>query len=62
MANDVRPEDFEALSDEALAALSQEGNSEATEYLLSKHRNIVRRKARTYFLIGADHEDIMRKA
>ncbi len=61
MANEVRPEDFEALSDEALAALSQEGNSEATEYLLSKHRSIVRRKARTYFLIGADHEDIMQE-
>ena len=57
----MRPESLEALSDEALALLSQEGDDEAMEYLLSKYRTLVRRKARTYFLIGADHEDIVQE-
>ncbi len=61
MQNEVRPEKFEALTDERLAQLSQAGDDEATEYLLSKYRTLVRRKARTYFLIGADREDIVQE-
>ncbi len=61
MQNEARPEKFAALSDERLAQLSQSGDDEATEYLLSKYRTLVRRKARTYFLIGADREDIVQE-
>jgi len=61
MQNEVRPDKIEALSDEALALLSQKGDDAAMEYLLSKYRALVRRKARTYFLIGADHEDIVQE-
>ena len=31
------------------------------EYLLNKYKNFVRAKARSYFLIGADHEDIVQE-
>ena len=34
---------------------------EALEYLLNKYKNFVRTKARSYFLIGADHEDIVQE-
>ncbi len=61
MQNEVCPDKFAGLSDERLAQLSQAGDSEATEYLLSKYRTLVRRKARTYFLIGADSEDIVQE-
>ena len=61
MQNNVRPESMEALSDEALALRSQEGDNEAMEYLLSKYRALVRQKARTYFLIGADREDVVQE-
>ncbi len=61
MQNEVRPDKIEALSDEALALLSQKGDDAAMEYLLSKYRALVRRKARTYFLIGADREDIVQE-
>ncbi len=61
MQKEMRPESLSALSDEALARLSQEGDDEAMEHLLSKYRALVRRKARTYFLIGADHEDIVQE-
>lgn len=61
MQNEVRPDKFADFSDESLALLSQTGDNEATEYLLSKYRTLVRRKARTYFLIGADSEDIVQE-
>ncbi len=61
MQNEVRPEAPEALTDEKLALLSQAGDDEAMEQLLSKYRALVRRKARTYFLIGADREDLVQE-
>lgn len=39
----------------------REGDSEALEYLINKYRNFVRAKARSYFLIGADREDIVQE-
>nr|WP_249308805.1 RNA polymerase sporulation sigma factor SigH [Lederbergia citrea] len=38
-----------------------EGESEALDYLIKKYRNFVRAKARSYFLIGADREDIVQE-
>ena len=37
------------------------GDAFAEEYLLNKYKNFVRSKARSYFLIGADHEDIVQE-
>ena len=53
------PQDFSSLSDEQVVRLAQENNSQALEYLLNKYKNFVRTKARSYFLIGADHEVTM---
>src|SRR4029078_9671356 len=36
-------------------------NSEALDYLIHKFRQFVRVKARSYFLIGADREDIVQE-
>lgn len=49
------------LNDEQLIELSKLGNGYATEYILKKYRNFVRAKSRTYFLIGADKEDIIQE-
>ena len=38
-----------------------DGHGEALEYLINKYRNFVRAKARSYFLIGADREDIVQE-
>lgn len=54
-------EKFESMEDEELVRLAQEGDNEALEYLLNKYKNFVRSKARSYFLIGADHEDIVQE-
>ena len=49
------------LTDEKLVELSHEGDATAEEYLLDKYKNFVRSKARSYFLVGADHEDIVQE-
>ena len=52
---------FADMADEQVVGLAQQGDSVAVEYLLSKYKNFVRSKARSYFLIGADHEDIVQE-
>ncbi len=52
---------FDQLTDEETVALAQNGDDEALIYLLDKYKNFVRSKARSYFLIGADHEDIVQE-
>ncbi|WP_396426802.1 RNA polymerase sporulation sigma factor SigH [Lederbergia sp. NSJ-179] len=52
---------YDSLEDEELIELIQEGESEALDYLIKKYRNFVRAKARSYFLIGADREDIVQE-
>ncbi|GAA0418421.1 MAG: RNA polymerase sporulation sigma factor SigH [Bacillota bacterium] len=49
------------LDDEGIVELIHRGNSQALDYLIHKYRNFVRAKARTYFLIGADKEDIIQE-
>ncbi len=49
------------MSDEEIVKLSRDGNGYAIEYLMEKYRNFVRAKSRTYFLIGADNEDIIQE-
>ena len=52
---------FADKTDEEVVGLAHDGDTEAVEYLLSKYKNFVRSKARSYFLIGADHEDIVQE-
>lgn len=54
-------ERFENMPDEEIVALAQDGDGAALEHLLNKYKNFVRTKARSYFLIGADHEDIVQE-
>ena len=52
---------FENMADEEVVLLAQGGDGAALEHLLNKYKNFVRTKARSYFLIGADHEDIVQE-
>lgn len=54
-------QDFESMADERVVKLAQDADGAAQEYLLNKYKNFVRTKARSYFLIGADHEDIVQE-
>ncbi|SFU68386.1 RNA polymerase sporulation-specific sigma factor [Alicyclobacillus macrosporangiidus] len=52
---------LEERSDEELVEAVRNGDDQALEYLIHKYRNFVRAKARSYFLIGADREDIVQE-
>ena len=53
---------FADLTDEeVLGRIKDDQDDEAMCYLISKYRNFVRAKARSYFLIGADREDIVQE-
>ncbi|MHB1505268.1 MAG: RNA polymerase sporulation sigma factor SigH [Sulfobacillus sp.] len=57
----AEPLTFDLMADEDLVELSHQGSSSAEEFLINKYRNFVRAKARSYFLIGADREDIIQE-
>jgi RNA polymerase sporulation-specific sigma factor len=52
---------FEVMIDEEIVELAQDGDDIAQEFLINKYKNFVRAKARSYFLIGADREDIIQE-
>ena len=53
--------DLTKCTDEELIKLSKIDDGYATELLIERYRNFVRSKTRTYFLIGADKEDIIQE-
>ena len=54
--------EFDHMTDEELITeIKDHCNSTALDYLINKYRNFVRAKARSYFLIGADREDIIQE-
>ncbi len=53
--------DFEQFNDEELIEMVHQGNTDALDYLITRYRLLVRAKARSYFLIGADKEDIVQE-
>lgn len=52
---------YHLLVDEEVVEFAREGDNIALEYLINKYKNFVRAKARSYFLIGADREDIIQE-
>src|SRR5207253_7110779 len=52
---------YPEMADEELVATAKSGDDHASEYLINKYRNFVRVKAKAYFLIGADREDIIQE-
>src|SRR5690554_6964942 len=53
--------DYDTMPDEQIVEDARAGDEQALEYLIHKYRNFVRAKARSYFLIGADREDIIQE-
>lgn len=53
--------DYSKLKDEDLVEFAKANNVLALELLMSKYKNLARSKARTYFLVGADKEDIVQE-
>ena len=48
-------------TDEALLARIRQGDEEAERLLYERYKQLVRSRAHSYFLIGADHEDLVQE-
>ncbi len=59
--NSTERQDISECTDEELIELSKADDGYSTELLIERYRNFVRSKTRTYFLIGADKEDIIQE-
>ncbi len=57
----MKQSEFKSMDENSILKLAKDGNSLATEYIIEKYKNFVKAKSRTYFLIGADHEDIIQE-
>ena len=49
------------LSDETLAVAAKTGDSDACEQLVRRYKNFVKIKAKSFFLIGAEHDDVVQE-
>ncbi len=61
MENDKNLRSYSHMSDEDLAAAAHNGENSAMDFLLNKYSPTVRKIAGRYFLIGADHEDLIQE-
>jgi RNA polymerase sporulation-specific sigma factor len=59
--NEVLVYDYDLRTDEDMVDAVRDGDSDALEQLINKYKHFVRAKARSYFLIGADREDIVQE-
>ena len=57
----VSSKSFASFSDEDLVSLAQHGNDRALDYLLGKYFVYVRNKSLSYYIAGADRDDIIQE-
>lgn len=61
MNNGHGPDPQGGRSDEELVALAQSGDSAAMDFILKKYSADVRATANRYFLVGAEHDDLVQE-
>lgn len=54
-------ENFEKLSDEEIVQMAKQEIEGATDYLMEKYKNLVRKKARSLYLMGGDKDDLIQE-
>ena len=54
-------EQYGLLTDEELIVRLRDGHEDIRDYLMEKHKNLVRKKARAMYLIGGDNDDLMQE-
>ncbi len=53
--------DYEKCSDEELILRLRDGESAITDYIMEKYKNLVRSKAKSMYILGADREDLIQE-
>ena len=56
-----KKEIYSELSDELLIESLRDGDEDVVEYLMDKYKNLVRSKAKSMFILGADTEDLIQE-
>ncbi len=54
-------EDYRQYTDEELLIRLRDGESGITDYIMNKYKNLVRSKAKTMYLLGADSDDLIQE-
>ena len=57
----MQVDNFAGSDDRALIRAYQDGDSSAVDYLLEKYKYLVRKKARTLYLIGGENDDLIQE-
>ena len=52
---------YDGIKDEELIFRFKNGESEILDYLMEQYKNMVRKKARTMFLIGGENDDLIQE-
>lgn len=54
-------EQYENTSDEELIIRLRDGETEITDFIINKYKNLVRKKAHAMFILGADKDDLIQE-
>lgn len=57
----MKEEIYNTLNDEQLIEKAKNGDTLSLDFIMNKYKNMVKSKARMYFLMGADREDIIQE-
>jgi len=54
-------QDFEQVTDEELIVRLRDGEKQITDYIMEKYKNLVRSKAGSMYILGADRDDLIQE-
>ncbi len=57
----MQKDKFNILTDEQLVQMAQEGSGTAEEYLISKYKEDIKKKAHLYYIVGGDRDDVIQE-
>jgi len=60
-ANDTDKTKYSSLPEEQVVMISQDGDEKARDFLIRRYEPMVKAKSKSYYLIGADGEDIVQE-
>lgn len=55
------PDIYAAFTDEALIDRLRDGDAQITDYIMNKYKNLVRKKAKSMYILGADNDDLIQE-
>lgn len=57
----MKASEYELYSDEQLIDRIRDGETDIADYLIDKYKNLVRKKAKSMFILGADKDDLIQE-